>query len=59
MNHWTYKLGKWFCIIGIIVLIASIVVVFLEGSFLTPKLLLASMIINTIGITLLRYEPKE
>lgn len=55
------KIGKWLCILGVITLVISIVIVFFEGGFLTPKLLLASMILNTMGIVLLRYEkePKE
>jgi hypothetical protein len=52
------KAGKAVLIFGVTVLVAGIIMSLTVGTFLVPVCLSGSIVINTIGITLLRTKKK-
>ena len=54
-----HKVGKWICIFGVVVLVLAILLAFTAGSFLTGKMIVFSIFVNTVGIVLLRYKKED
>lgn len=59
MEQKLHKIGKILLIIGGILLVLGILVAFTYASILTIPLILVSMVINTAGIVLLRYQKED